>query len=68
MVFMRTTCQLLALIATLGGCSTASSLALCDGSEEARTALAAALVEDGGPQSRAAGRTLIARIDAGCVP
>ena len=34
----------------------------------AHWALAAALVADGGPQSRATGRTLIAQIDAGCGP
>ncbi len=51
------------------GCSGGpSGEAVCDGSESARAALAAALVVDGGSQSRAAGRTLIARIDAGCGP
>jgi hypothetical protein len=39
---------------------------VCSRTEPQRTALAAALVADGGPQSMAAGRTLIATIDAGC--
>lgn len=57
------------LMLILSGCASGpSGEALCDGSAEARSALAAALVADGGPQSRAAGRTLIARIDAGCGP
>ena len=40
--------------------------AACDGTAESRSALAAALVDDGGPKSMAAGRTLIARLDAAC--
>ncbi|WP_179285858.1 hypothetical protein [Haematobacter missouriensis] len=52
---------------TLAGCATGrSGEAVCDGTEASRTALAAALVADGGPQSRAAGRDLIAQIDVGC--
>ena len=39
---------------------------ICLRSEGPRAALAAALVDDGGPKSMAAGRTLIATIDAGC--
>lgn len=55
------------LLLTLTGCATVQSVnAMCQRSEAARTALAAALVADGGPQSMAAGRTLIATIDAGC--
>lgn len=55
------------LLLILTGCATGpADEAVCDGTAEARTALAAALVEDGGPESRAAGRTLIARLDAGC--
>ena len=56
------------LMTTLAGCATGrSGEAVCDGTEASRTALAAALVADGGPQSRAAGRDLIAQVDAGCL-
>lgn len=55
------------LLLILTGCATGpAGEALCDGTEAERTALAAALVADGGEASRAAGRTLIARLDAGC--
>ncbi|MDO5706545.1 MAG: hypothetical protein Q4G49_15960 [Paracoccus sp. (in: a-proteobacteria)] len=40
--------------------------AICDGTRASRTALAAALVDDGGPASRRAGMALIDQIDAGC--
>lgn len=51
----------------LTGCTAGPSReALCDGTARSRTAHAAALVVDGGPQSLASGRTLIAQIDAGC--
>ncbi len=51
----------------LSGCATGvSGEAVCDGTRASRSAHAAALVVDGGPQSRATGRALIARIDAGC--
>lgn len=51
----------------LSGCAIGpAGEAVCDGTAAARTALAAALVADGGPESRAAGRTLIARLDTGC--
>lgn len=39
---------------------------LCDGTADLRTEHAAALAEDGGPQSRSTGRALIATMDAGC--
>jgi hypothetical protein len=39
---------------------------ICSRTEPQRAALASALVEDGGPKSMAAGRTLIATVDAGC--
>lgn len=53
----------------LTGCATGrSGEAVCDGTKASRTTHAAALVADGGPQSRATGRTLIAQIDAGCGP
>lgn len=55
-------------ILTLSGCvgGPASDAAVCARTEGPRTALAAALVVDGGPQSKGAGRTLIALLDAGC--
>lgn len=57
------------LMMILAGCATGrSGEAVCDGTEASRSAHAAALVADGGPQSRATGRTLIAQIDAGCGP
>lgn len=48
------------------GCATVPPVAVCDATASDRTALAAALVADGGPNSMAAGRTLISRLDAGC--
>lgn len=60
-------CLAVILTTMLSGCVTGrSGEALCEGTEGARSAHAAALVVDGGPQSRATGRTLIARLDAGC--
>jgi hypothetical protein len=56
------------LTLTLHGCVTgpASEAAVCARTDGPSTALAAALVVDGGPQSKSAGRTLIALLDAGC--
>jgi hypothetical protein len=55
------------LMMTLSGCAAGvSGEAVCDGTRTARSAHAAALVVDGGPQSRSTGRALIARLDAGC--
>lgn len=52
---------------TLTGCVGAPATdAVCLRTESPRTALAAALVVDGGPQSKARGRDLIAMLDAGC--
>lgn len=67
---MRTLATL-TLTMILSGCfgagvDPAASRPLCDGTAEDRTAHAAALAADGGPLSRATGRVLIARIDAGC--
>lgn len=58
----------LGLALALAGCSgvPVTTEAICDGTAEARTDHAAALVADAGPQSRATGRTLIALVDAGC--
>ena len=41
-------------------------MAICDGSQAARKAHAAALVEDGGDASVVTGARLIAMLDAGC--
>lgn len=62
---------LVILMMTLAGCwrgasAPVESPPLCDGTEAERTAHAAALARDGGPESRRTGRVLIARIDAGC--
>lgn len=66
---MMRMCLAAILTMTLTGCfGGAGSEALCRGSAADRSAHAAALVVDGGPQSRSTGRTLIARIDAGCGP
>lgn len=55
------------LMLILNGCAAErAGEAVCEGTRAERTAHAAALVVDGGPQSRATGRTLIARLDAGC--
>lgn len=49
------------------GCmSVPSTDALCDGTRQARTDHAAALVADGGPRSLVTGQALISRMDAGC--
>lgn len=53
-------------LTTLLGCATVQPVAVCNATAGDRTALAAALVADGGPNSMAAGRTLISRLDAGC--
>lgn len=51
----------------LSSCGNApSNAAICDGTAQSRTAHAAALVEDGGPQSLVTGALLIQQIDAGC--
>ncbi len=64
---MRMCLAVIAML-TLNGCVTGprSDSAVCARTEEPSTALAAALVMDGGPQSKGAGRTLIATLDAGC--
>ncbi len=50
-----------------GGCaSVANQVAICDGTALARTQAAAAVAEDGGPQSVVAVARLIRQIDAGC--
>lgn len=51
----------------VSGCANApSDSAICDGTAQSRTSHAAALAEDGGPQSMVTGALLIQQIDAGC--
>ena len=51
----------------VGGCMNAASpTAVCDGTEAARTAHAAALAKDGGDLSVVTGAKLIRLLDAGC--
>lgn len=56
------------LMLTTSGCVAGprSDSAVCARTEEPSKAHAAALVVDGGPQSKSTGRTLIATLDAGC--
>ncbi len=64
---MKKTYFCLPALMAMAACSVPlSAPAICDGTAEARTDHAAALVADAGPQSRATGRTLIALVDAGC--
>lgn len=61
------TCLTAILTTILTGCAAGpGDEAICQGTKEPRATLAAALVVDGGPRSRGAGRTLIAKLDAGC--
>lgn len=58
-----------AMATLLIGCGNAgnvSDLALCDGTAQATTDHAAALAEDGGPESVDTGAFLIRQLDAGC--
>ncbi|MFV0385607.1 hypothetical protein [Paracoccus sp. (in: a-proteobacteria)] len=52
----------------LAGCATGpvSETAICTATHDARQTHAAALVADGGPQSRRTGAALISALDAGC--
>lgn len=52
--------------AALGCVNVGSERAICDGTQAARTAHAAALAQDGGDLSVATGAYLIQLIDAGC--
>lgn len=55
------------LMLPLSGCGIGlNQSAICDGTAQSRTAHAAALVADGGPQSMVTGALLIQQIDAGC--
>ncbi|MFV0383859.1 hypothetical protein [Paracoccus sp. (in: a-proteobacteria)] len=55
-------------LALLAGCATGpvSETAICTATHDARQTHAAALVADGGPQSRRTGAALISALDAGC--
>lgn len=55
------------LMLLVAGCTTVpSSRAICDATQDSRTAHAGALYEDGGPKSVMTGAYLIAQIDVGC--
>jgi hypothetical protein len=57
----------LILMLPLNGCVNAlNSNAICDGTAQSRTNHAAALAQDGGPNSLVTGALLIQQIDAGC--
>jgi hypothetical protein len=56
----------LTLMLLLHGCTSVQRNSICDGTAQSRTAHAAALVADGGPQSLVTGALLIQQIDAGC--
>lgn len=61
--------MLTALLTTMcvAGCATTpSDSAICAGSAEARRALAAALIQDGGAQSQRDGLALLDKLKAGC--
>jgi hypothetical protein len=58
--------SLLILPLLASGCVTASPVAVCDGTVEARDALADALLVDGGNQSVVAGARLLSVMDAAC--
>lgn len=56
------------LMMTSAGCASAPKpIAVCDGTQTARSDHAAALVADGAPMARSTGRTLIALVDEGCL-
>ena len=50
----------------IGSCMSVQSGAICDGTLQSRDRLTSALIEDGGPQSRMAGASLISQLDDGC--
>ena len=50
----------------IGSCMSVQSGAICDGTLQSRDRLTVALIEDGGPESRMAGASLISQLDAGC--
>ena len=62
---MLTACLMLTFA---NGCASTpgSDAAICDGTQASRQTLAAALVEDGGPQSQRAGLQVLNQLAAGC--
>ena len=58
--------ELIPILVVAGCVSAGNQAAICDGSQAARTALAAALAQDGGDLSVASGARLIRLLDAGC--
>lgn len=50
----------------IGGCVSVQTAAICDGTIRSRDRLNVALIEDGGPESRMAGASLISQLDAAC--
>lgn len=50
----------------IGSCVTVQSTGICDATMQSRDRLTVALIEDGGPESRMAGASLISQLDAGC--
>lgn len=63
--------RLFLTLATLTFCASCAGLridqtALCSGTKQSRMVHAGALIDDGGPKSRATGATLLGQIEAGC--
>ena len=58
----------LATMMLLGGCATTpvDQAAICDGIDASRKALAAALLNDSGPQAQRAGLLVLDQMRAGC--
>jgi len=50
----------------IGSCMSVQSAGICDATMLSRDRLTVALIEDGGPESRMAGASLISQLDAGC--
>jgi major membrane immunogen (membrane-anchored lipoprotein) len=66
---MARTWGMVTLLLIVSGCASApkSPDAICDGTVRARYELADALAADGSPNAMAAGRALIAQLDAYCL-
>jgi hypothetical protein len=54
------------LMSFVAGCQNVASVEVCQGTEAATTAHAAALARDGGPESLDTGALLVKLLDAGC--
>jgi len=50
----------------IGSCMSVQSGAICEATMVSRDRLTVALIEDGGPESRMAGASLMSQLDAGC--